>query len=124
MLGPPSSESWRLIQSVSLSPAAQGIMLVYDITNEKSFDNIRNRTRNIDEGRPANLARCPLLCPHPQAPWFTQEPLGMEAARGNSPGTESGEQEPTQSTLETMLAWLHHRAAPRAHFPSWAVAFE
>ena len=27
----------------------QGIMLVYDITNEKSFDNIRNWIRNIEE---------------------------------------------------------------------------
>lgn len=29
----------------------QGIMLVYDITNEKSFDNIRNWIRNIEEVR-------------------------------------------------------------------------
>lgn len=28
---------------------AMGIMLVYDITNEKSFDNIRNWIRNIEE---------------------------------------------------------------------------
>ena len=27
----------------------QGIMLVYDITNEKSFENIRNWIRNIEE---------------------------------------------------------------------------
>ena len=27
----------------------QGILLVYDITNEKSFDNIRNWIRNIEE---------------------------------------------------------------------------
>ena len=27
----------------------QGIMLVYDVTNEKSFDNIRNWIRNIEE---------------------------------------------------------------------------
>lgn len=33
------------------SPLAQGIMLVYDITNEKSFDNIRNWIRNIEEVR-------------------------------------------------------------------------
>ena len=26
-----------------------GIMLVYDITNEKSFDNIKNWIRNIEE---------------------------------------------------------------------------
>lgn len=29
--------------------AFQGIMLVYDITNEKSFENIRNWIRNIEE---------------------------------------------------------------------------
>ena len=27
----------------------KGIMLVYDVTNEKSFDNIRNWIRNIEE---------------------------------------------------------------------------
>lgn len=27
----------------------KGIMLVYDITNEKSFDNIKNWIRNIEE---------------------------------------------------------------------------
>lgn len=31
--------------------STQGIMLVYDITNEKSFDNIRNWIRNIEEVR-------------------------------------------------------------------------
>uniref|UniRef100_A0A8C9DQE7 small monomeric GTPase n=1 Tax=Prolemur simus TaxID=1328070 RepID=A0A8C9DQE7_PROSS len=38
---------------------AMGIMLVYDITNEKSFDNIRNWIRNIEEVRLAffTLAR-------------------------------------------------------------------
>ena len=29
----------------------KGIMLVYDITNEKSFDNIKNWIRNIEEVR-------------------------------------------------------------------------
>ncbi|KFQ13886.1 Ras-related protein Rab-8A, partial [Leptosomus discolor] len=29
--------------------ASKGIMLVYDITNEKSFENIRNWVRNIEE---------------------------------------------------------------------------
>lgn len=28
---------------------SQGIMLVYDVTNEKSFENIRNWIRNIEE---------------------------------------------------------------------------
>lgn len=36
---------------MSLSLPTQGIMLVYDITNEKSFDNIRNWIRNIEEVR-------------------------------------------------------------------------
>lgn len=30
-------------------PLCQGIMLVYDITSEKSFDNIKNWIRNIEE---------------------------------------------------------------------------
>lgn len=34
-----------------VSLPTQGIMLVYDITNEKSFDNIRNWIRNIEEVR-------------------------------------------------------------------------
>lgn len=29
--------------------ASQGIMLVYDISNEKSFENIKNWIRNIEE---------------------------------------------------------------------------
>lgn len=29
--------------------SSQGIMLVYDITNEKSFENIKNWIRNIEE---------------------------------------------------------------------------
>lgn len=33
-------------------------MLVYDITNEKSFDNIRNWIRNIEEVRLTALAMC------------------------------------------------------------------
>lgn len=36
---------------------SQGIMLVYDITNEKSFDNIRNWIRNIEEVRNIPNAR-------------------------------------------------------------------
>lgn len=32
-----------------LLSSLQGIMLVYDITNEKSFDNIKNWIRNIEE---------------------------------------------------------------------------
>jgi len=33
----------------------QGIMLVYDITSEKSFDNIKNWIRNIEEVYPENF---------------------------------------------------------------------
>ncbi|GLD62260.1 ras-related protein Rab-8A [Lates japonicus] len=34
-----------------------GIMLVYDITNEKSFDNIKNWIRNIEEHASADVER-------------------------------------------------------------------
>uniref|UniRef100_A0A2K5NXJ4 small monomeric GTPase n=1 Tax=Cercocebus atys TaxID=9531 RepID=A0A2K5NXJ4_CERAT len=34
-----------------------GIMLVYDITNEKSFDNIRNWIRNIEEHASADVEK-------------------------------------------------------------------
>ncbi|XP_037619264.1 ras-related protein Rab-8B isoform X1 [Sebastes umbrosus] len=34
-----------------------GIMLVYDITNEKSFDNIRNWIRNIEEHASSDVER-------------------------------------------------------------------
>lgn len=36
---------------------AMGIMLVYDITNEKSFDNIKNWIRNIEENASANVEK-------------------------------------------------------------------
>ena len=36
---------------------AMGIMLVYDIANEKSFENIRNWMRNIDEHSTADVRR-------------------------------------------------------------------
>uniref|UniRef100_A0A2K5VA02 small monomeric GTPase n=1 Tax=Macaca fascicularis TaxID=9541 RepID=A0A2K5VA02_MACFA len=45
---------------------AMGIMLVYDITNEKSFDNIRNWIRNIEEVRPASTSHCPCFSPCPR----------------------------------------------------------
>ncbi|XP_037067691.1 ras-related protein Rab-8A isoform X1 [Peromyscus leucopus] len=35
----------------------EGIMLVYDITNEKSFDNIRNWIRNIEEHASADVEK-------------------------------------------------------------------
>ncbi|XP_072349207.1 ras-related protein Rab-8B-like isoform X2 [Scyliorhinus torazame] len=34
-----------------------GIMLVYDITNEKSFDNIKNWIRNIEEHASSDVER-------------------------------------------------------------------
>jgi len=34
---------------VCLCVCVQGIMLVYDVTTEKSFENIRNWIRNIEE---------------------------------------------------------------------------
>ncbi|XP_072020367.1 ras-related protein Rab-8A-like [Amphiura filiformis] len=36
---------------------AMGIMLVYDITNQKSFDNIRNWIRNIEEHASADVEK-------------------------------------------------------------------
>jgi Ras-related protein Rab-8A len=36
---------------------AMGIMLVYDITNEKSFDNIKNWIRNIEEHATADVEK-------------------------------------------------------------------
>lgn len=36
---------------------AMGIMLVYDITNEKSFDNIKNWIRNIEENASADVEK-------------------------------------------------------------------
>nr|CAI5856074.1 unnamed protein product [Callosobruchus analis] len=34
-----------------------GIMLVYDITNEKSFENIKNWIRNIEENASADVEK-------------------------------------------------------------------
>ena len=34
---------------------AMGILLVYDITNDKSFDNIKNWIRNIEEHASADV---------------------------------------------------------------------
>ncbi len=34
-----------------------GIMLVYDITNDKSFDNIKNWIRNIEEHASADVEK-------------------------------------------------------------------
>ena len=40
---------WLLSSSDAVSCCEQGIMLVYDITNERSFENIKNWIRNIEE---------------------------------------------------------------------------
>lgn len=34
-----------------------GIMLVYDVTNEKSFENIKNWIRNIEENASADVEK-------------------------------------------------------------------
>lgn len=36
---------------------AMGIMLVYDVTNEKSFENIKNWIRNIEENASAEVEK-------------------------------------------------------------------
>lgn len=41
---------------------SQGIMLVYDITNEKSFDNIKNWIRNIEEVGAGSVEDLMLCC--------------------------------------------------------------
>lgn len=39
----------------------QGIMLVYDITNDKSFENIKNWIRNIEE---VSMRKCTVMAFH------------------------------------------------------------
>lgn len=56
LLGPPHGECAAYTDCMSLSPC-QGIMLVYDITNEKSFDNIQNWIRNIEEHASADVEK-------------------------------------------------------------------
>lgn len=43
------SETELLLFTYFIYLSSQGIMLVYDITNEKSFENIKNWIRNIEE---------------------------------------------------------------------------
>lgn len=43
--------SFRFVRILPSIIFLQGIMLVYDITSEKSFDNIKNWIRNIEEVR-------------------------------------------------------------------------
>lgn len=63
-------------EPLCLSPPAQGIMLVYDITNEKSFDNIRNWIRNIEEVSVQ------------ERPGLPVRSLSTEAPRSSSLGTK------------------------------------
>lgn len=42
--------------------ASQGIMLVYDISNEKSFENIKNWIRNIEEVRAVGAVLHEMMC--------------------------------------------------------------
>lgn len=72
----PPRELTACPEPVCLSPPAQGIMLVYDITNEKSFDNIRNWIRNIEE---VSLQ---------ERPGLPMRSLSTEAPRSNSLGTK------------------------------------
>nr|XP_055134203.1 ras-related protein Rab-8B isoform X1 [Symphalangus syndactylus]XP_055134205.1 ras-related protein Rab-8B isoform X1 [Symphalangus syndactylus] len=55
------SIQWSLVQHqqeiYNVSAICQGIMLVYDITNEKSFDNIKNWIRNIEEHASSDVER-------------------------------------------------------------------
>uniref|UniRef100_A0A914RLG7 Uncharacterized protein n=1 Tax=Parascaris equorum TaxID=6256 RepID=A0A914RLG7_PAREQ len=52
---------WPSLENKILRPnywrASRGIMLVYDITNEKSFDNIKNWIRNIEEHASSDVDR-------------------------------------------------------------------
>ena len=118
LAGASPRESSQLVQSLCLSPPAQGIMLVYDITNEKSFDNIRNWIRNIEEVSLWDPLPCIRISERPGLPMRS---LSTEAPGGNSLETEG--RESTQWTLESTQAWLRHGAAPRACSPSRVVWF-
>uniref|UniRef100_A0A8D1UV55 Ras-related protein SEC4 n=1 Tax=Sus scrofa TaxID=9823 RepID=A0A8D1UV55_PIG len=54
--GTEGAERFRTI-TTAYYRGAMGIMLVYDITNEKSFDNIRNWIRNIEEHASADVEK-------------------------------------------------------------------
>lgn len=41
--------TYQIIRIIEDYFSSQGIMLVYDISNEKSFENIKNWIRNIEE---------------------------------------------------------------------------
>merc|ERR1711890_138455 len=55
-LGHTWEERFRTI-TTAYYRGAMGIMLVYDITNEKSFDNIKNWIRNIEEHASADVEK-------------------------------------------------------------------
>src|SRR4051812_38430929 len=48
---------WCVYCLIILKSMFQGILLVYDITNEKSFENIRNWIRNIEEHSASDVDR-------------------------------------------------------------------
>lgn len=79
--GLPPRELAACPEPVCLSPPAQGIMLVYDITNEKSFDNIRNWIRNIEEVSLWDPIPCICVSERPGLPMRS---LSTEAPGGNS----------------------------------------
>lgn len=53
-----------ITEEVFLKPpvASQGIMLVYDISNEKSFENIKNWIRNIEEVSAVGAVLREMMC--------------------------------------------------------------
>ncbi|PIK46587.1 putative GTPase-like isoform X1 [Apostichopus japonicus] len=55
-MGHSGQERFRTI-TTAYYRGAMGIMLVYDITNQKSFDNIRNWIRNIEEHASADVEK-------------------------------------------------------------------
>ncbi|XP_026635083.1 ras-related protein Rab-8B isoform X1 [Microtus ochrogaster] len=54
---PASCSASQRTPSTPPSSPPSGIMLVYDITNEKSFDNIKNWIRNIEEHASSDVER-------------------------------------------------------------------
>lgn len=103
-------------------------MLVYDITNEKSFDNIRNWIRNIEEVRLAtaymhrNCIHVLSSVPTPELPGSQMrslrrrdpwKSLAKSPVAKDIPGMGTGSQaaDPGDHTW----AWPLHRVALRAH---------
>ena len=109
--GLPPRELTACPEPVCLSPPAQGIMLVYDITNEKSFDNIRNWIRNIEEVSLWDHLPCIRISERPGLPMRS---LSTEAPGGNSLETGTG--------IHTVDPGIHpsvalSRSSPESLFP-------